>query len=75
MKQINFKYRCRHCGEVFTNGEMTSTNLRAQVRLQDAIHYLVVENQTPIPMISTHACGDEKGGIADLIGYDTSWIS
>jgi hypothetical protein len=70
MKETQFLYRCRHCGRIFTDCFTGPDNERAQMKLIDAIHNLVVDNQSPVPMIVAHSCRNNMGGIADLIGYE-----
>ena len=70
MKEAKYLYRCRHCGKVFEDCFSGPDDFRAYSRLTDAIYKIVVENQSPLPMIVAHSCSKNKGGVADLIGYE-----
>ena len=57
-----FTYKCRLCGEVFTNA-MTGNEDLAKVTLITAGVRAQVSKET------LHACNDTDCGIADLVGY------
>ena len=63
-----FIYKCRRCNGIKDNTE--SGYASAHNHLQNAILQIRVDNQSPLPLIEVHDCGDGGFGLADLIGLD-----
>jgi len=70
VKEAGFKYRCRMCGEIFGNISCSPDNDRMHRELVNAIHHVVVNNQSPVPILKVHGCSIDKIGIGDLIGVE-----
>lgn len=72
MKEAVFKYRCRMCGAKFGNASCPNNDIQIHKELTNAIHNVVVNNQSPMPMHTIHQCKEveERMGIGDLIGIE-----
>lgn len=66
-KEAQFIYKCRQCGKKFSDVYCGCQSASSQ--LVNAIYKIVVNNQSPAPMMTIHECSKTKGGVADLVGY------
>jgi len=72
-----FQYKCRYCGEIFSNKDCNDK--LADRILINSLHNLdnnlVHPEAQKIPLITIHSCRNKfytQVGIADLIGYVTT---
>ena len=68
-KIVRYIYKCRQCNTRFANSDSEIEYLNSNP-LVNAIHKITINNQEPLPMITTHICSDISEGIADFIGYE-----
>ena len=68
MKEAQFQYKCRMCGEI--DDSLCCGSKLAFHRLIDCtINGRSCENDIPLTMVGTHTCKDGSQGVTDLIGY------
>ena len=60
---FNFTYKCRLCGETFSNSGTSS-----EQAAMDAVILATLDMDTDAKMTRVHACRPNGFGIADLIG-------
>jgi len=73
MKEALFQYKCRQCGEIFTDGMISIKN--AKIILIHVVFDFKMKLDIGLPptMVNVHSCkryaGGNGEGVADLIGY------
>ena len=68
MKEAQFQYKCRMCGEI--DNSLCCGEDYAQQRFIEAILTgKSMHNDHSVNMIWTHTCKDGSTGVTDLIGY------
>jgi len=70
MREVQFLYKCRHCGKLYGNsyaGEDFGYR-----RLIHAVKNYKEGAGKDVPLYHVHTCDKDSCGIADLIGYKTT---
>jgi len=73
MKVAKFQYKCRQCGEVYTDG-ITSVKNAKEILINAVFDFKIkLDIELPPTMINVHSCkryvGRNGEGVTDLIGY------
>ena len=69
MAEYNFKFKCRMCGEVYTEGITGNDNIAFKCTLCAALDRPSSEHVQAPHLISVH-CKNDHYGIADFIGCE-----
>lgn len=72
-KVANFKYKCRSCGEIYSNVSTGASNADVSLMIVAIVHKLdcFPERFGSIPeMLDTHSCKNGFRGVCDFIGIE-----